>query len=192
MPPKAKFTKEEIISAALEIVKKEGIESLTARSLGSALGSSARPIFTVFESMEEVHSAVMSAAKKLYEKYEDEERGGDKPFKGSGIGYIRFASEQPKLFQLLFMREKESVPNLDNVLFEIDDYGEKIVNSVMSEFGFCRETSMEIYLHLWIYTHGIAVLIATNVCRFTEDEISRMLTEVCGSIIRKFKAEGRK
>lgn len=33
MPPKAKFTKEEVISTALEMVKENGIEVLTARAL---------------------------------------------------------------------------------------------------------------------------------------------------------------
>ncbi len=191
MPPKAKFTKEEIIAAALEIVERDGVDALTARSLGAALGSSARPIFTVFENMDEVHAEIKAAAKKLYESYEDEGMSGENAFKGSGTGYIRFAAEHKKLFQLLFMRERKNVPALDNVLFEIDDYSEKIVNSVMTEYGFGRDTSMEIYRHLWIYSHGIAALIATNVCRFTDGEISRMLTEVCSSIIRKFKAEGR-
>ena len=41
MPPKAKFTKEQITKAALEIVRAENMESLTARALGKKLGSSA-------------------------------------------------------------------------------------------------------------------------------------------------------
>lgn len=192
MPPKAKFTKEEIVSAALEIVKRDGADALTARSLGSALGSSARPIFTVFENMDEVHAEVFAAAKRLYGQYEDEGMSGELAFKGSGLGYIRFAVEQPKLFQLLFMREKQTVPALDDILFVLDDYSEKILSSVMSAYGFERQTSMEIYMHLWIYSHGIAALIATGVCRFTGDEISRMLSDVGSGIIQKFKAEGRK
>ena len=48
MPPKAKFTKAEIIEAALNIVRADGYEALTSRALGTYLGSSARPIFTVF------------------------------------------------------------------------------------------------------------------------------------------------
>ena len=54
MPPKAKFTKAEIIEAALNIVRADGYEALTSRALGTYLGSSARPIFTVFKNMEEV------------------------------------------------------------------------------------------------------------------------------------------
>ena len=58
MPPKAKFTKEEIINAAFEITRRDGFDALTARSLAAELGSSPRPIFTVFSGMEEVQSAV--------------------------------------------------------------------------------------------------------------------------------------
>ena len=58
MPPKPKFTKEEIVAAAVEIVRQEGEDALTARSLGNKLGASARPIFTVFNSMDEVKESV--------------------------------------------------------------------------------------------------------------------------------------
>ena len=54
MPPKAKFTKEQITHVALELVRADGISGLTARTLASKLGSSSCPIFTVFENMEEV------------------------------------------------------------------------------------------------------------------------------------------
>ena len=69
MPPRAKFTKEEIVTAALTIVREEGLSALTARNLGKSLGSSACPIFTVFSSMEEVYQAVIGAAKKIYKEY---------------------------------------------------------------------------------------------------------------------------
>ena len=140
MPPKAKFKKEEIIAAAMEIAKRDGFDALTARALAAELGSSPRPIFTVFESMEEVQAEVKAAATKLYERYEDEEMSGAQAFKGSGVGYIRFAAEQPKLFQLLFMRERNGVPDLGQVLSVIDNYYEKILQSVQAEYGFSRET----------------------------------------------------
>ena len=41
MPPTAKFSKEKIVEAALDIVRTEGFDALTARALGTKLGSSA-------------------------------------------------------------------------------------------------------------------------------------------------------
>lgn len=37
MPPKPKFTREEIVAAALKVVSQSGISALTAKSLGNAL-----------------------------------------------------------------------------------------------------------------------------------------------------------
>ena len=45
------------MQAGLAIVREEGLSGLTARALGARLGSSARPVFTVFAGMEEVESA---------------------------------------------------------------------------------------------------------------------------------------
>lgn len=69
MPPKAKFTREEIIETAFQLARSDGLEKITARELGKRLGSSARPIFTVFESMEEVKAEVIARAKELYKQY---------------------------------------------------------------------------------------------------------------------------
>ena len=192
MPPKAKFTKDEIVDAAFEIVRKEGFEALTARALGAALGSSPRPIFTVFKSMEEVQSEVILRARHLYESYEDRGMSGENAFKGSGTGYIRFASDEPKLFQLFFMKESQDVPSSDKVLQSIDGYYEKILSAVETEYAFDRETAERLYLHMWLYSHGIAVAIATKICTFTEEQISGMLTDVCSGLIQKIKREQMK
>ena len=192
MPPKAKFTREEIVDAAIEMVRRDGFEVLTARSLGSALNSSARPIFTVFKSMDEVQAEVINKAKRLYESYEDEDMNGANAFKGSGTGYIRFAADEPKLFQLLFMKEKGEVPSPEMVLEQIDDYSEKILETVEKQYGLNREAAARVYLHLWLYSHGIAVAIATKICTFTEEQIDFMLSEVGAGIIRKIKQEESK
>ena len=48
MPPRAKYTREEITEIALGIVTENGAEMLNARSLAEAMGTSTRPIFTAF------------------------------------------------------------------------------------------------------------------------------------------------
>ena len=65
MPPKCKFTRSEIIQAALDIARTQGISYITARALGTKLGSSSKPIFSIFDNMEEVQTEVKKAAKAL-------------------------------------------------------------------------------------------------------------------------------
>ena len=52
MPPKVKFTKEEIVNAALDVARIKGVGAVTTRDIGAALGVSTRPIFTYFHSMD--------------------------------------------------------------------------------------------------------------------------------------------
>ncbi len=187
MPPKAKFTREEIISAALSIVKTDGIEALTSRALGARLGSSARTIFTVFKSMDEVRQAVLESAKALYKQYVDRGLTAQHPFKGVGTQYILFSINEPKLFMLLFMSEQPQVPDLSGVLPIIEESYEEILLSIRKDYGFDEAAAKKLYHHLWIYTHGIATLCATKMCRFTSEEISTMMTEVFMSILKNIK-----
>lgn len=187
MPPKAKFTREEIIEAAISIVKADGFDALTSRALGAYLGSSARPIFTVFKNMEEVQQAVTESAKALYKEYVDKGLSQEQPFKGVGTQYILFSIQEPKLFQLLFMTEKPQLPDFSGVLPLIEESYEEILLAIQKDYGFSAALSEKLYQHLWIYTHGIAALCATKMCRFTADEISEMLTEVFISLLKKIK-----
>ncbi len=190
MPPKAKFTREQITKAALEIVREENFERLTARSLGKKIGSSACPIFTVFENMEEVQQAVLEAVKDVYKGYVEKGLSENPAFKGVGTQYILFAMNEPKLFQILFMSEKTELPDIDNVLPLIDESYDKILASITAGYGIEGKDAERLYQHLWIYTHGIASLCATKICRFTGKEISEMITEVCSSLLKKIK-EGK-
>lgn len=188
MPPKAKFTREQIVSAALRIVERDGVASLTARTLGSELGSSARPVFTVFESMDEVQAAVRRAAHDEYAMYVENGLRESIAFRGVGRAYIKFAAEHTELFKLLFMSERCEAPNIQSVIDVIDGCADKIRKSIVDGYGVCVELAERLYIHLWIYTHGIATLIATGVCKFTEREISDMMTDVFKGVFRQLTA----
>lgn len=190
MPPKAKFTQEQIVDVALAIVEKEGFERLTARNLGEKLGSSARPIFTAFDSMDDVINATIKKADLIYTSYVDEGLKEPLPFKGVGMTYIRFATERPKLFQLLFMKENGDTPDTKTVLRGIETSYDRILASICDNYGVDTDTAKKLYLHNWIYSHGIAVLIATKVCAFTKEQVSQMLTDVfVGLLVRAKKGE---
>lgn len=178
MPPKAKFTKDEIIDMAFSITREHGIEAVTARELGKCLDSSARPIFTVFESMDEVKEAVIAKSKELYGEYVEEGLKNQSAFKGVGISYIRFAIEQPRLFQLLFMQAAHGAKGITAVLPFIDDNYDRILKSVQEPYSLERDVADKIYQHLWTYTHGIATMFATGLCSYTTEEIDERLTEV--------------
>lgn len=191
MPPKAKFTKEQITHAALELVRADGISALTARTLASKLGSSSCPIFTVFENMEEVHQSVLDSAKSRYKEYVEKGLADTPAFKGVGKQYILFAIEEPQLFQLLFMNSQTVIPNIDGALPLLDENYEEILDSITVGYGVSKKIAEKLYRHLWIYSHGIATLCTTKMCRFTGEEISQMITEVFTSLLKEETSSDR-
>lgn len=187
MPPRAKFTREEILQAAMRIVREQGMEAVTSRELGKRLGSSACPIFTVFSNMEEVNQEIHRAARALYREYVREGLNQQMAFRGVGTSYIKFAMEEPKLFRILFMEETGKPTDIEHTLMLIDESYDEILRSVREPYGLQEEEAKRLYQHLWVYTHGIATLCATKVCAFTEKEIQAMMAEVFVGLIQKIR-----
>lgn len=174
MPPKVKFSREEIIAAALDIVREGGMTALTARSLAARLGSSAKPVFGLFENMQEVQNEVMLAANAEYQKFLHTEmmRGIYKPYKASGMAYIAFARKEKELFKLLFMRDRS-----DEQGDTRDESVADIIALISRNTGLSEEEARLFHLEMWIFVHGIATMIVTNYLDWEEEHISRALTD---------------
>lgn len=176
MPPKPKFTKEEIVAAALQIVSEKGVEALTAKELGDALGSSARPIFTVFRSMKEVQEEVRTAAMRRFESYAERSMPDIPLFKQVGMQMVLFGAQEPKLYQLLFMRENRSTVSFEDVFGELGETAKTCMELLRQDYDLSDEEAQRLFESVWIYTFGVGALCATRVCRFSEEQLSAMLT----------------
>ena len=175
MPPKPKFTKEEIITAALELVSEKGMDALTSRDLGARLGSSARPIFTIFSSMEEVQEEVKKAAIKRFESYAQKAVNYTPVFKQVGMQMILFAKEEPKLYQLGFMSDNHNVENFDDIYNRLGDVAYQCVDVIQRDYNLSEQDAKKLFEHVWIYTFGIGALCATGMCSFSEEQVIEML-----------------
>ena len=94
MPPKPKFTRDEIINKALEIVKTDGADALTARELGKRLGTSSSPVFTSFKDMEELKNAVRKKAESIFESYMAVAETFNPAYKKRGMQWIKRSEER--------------------------------------------------------------------------------------------------
>lgn len=192
MPPKAKFSRKEIIDNALQIVRESGLKGITARSLGNKLGSSARPIFTIFQSMEEVIDATIDEMYNIFDAYIKEGLEEDISFKGSGKSYIRFAKEEPAFFQIIFMSSYEGLPKEIHLKNTTELLFTEITESIQKDYGLEKEDALNLYLNMWIFCHGIATLMVNKMIEFTDDDISNRLTEVFQGQLSRIKQKYRK
>ena len=175
MPPKPKFTRKEIVAAALELVSEKGMSALTSRDLGARLGSSARPIFTVFSSMDEVQEAVRDAAMKRFESYAEKAMHYTPVFKQVGMQMILFAKEEPMLYQLGFMTNNHSIQSFDDIYDRLGVVAYQCLEVIQRDYGLTEQEARMLFEHVWVHTFGIGALCATGMCNFTEERIIEML-----------------
>lgn len=183
MPPKFKFTKEEIVQAALDITGESGLSALTARALAARLGCSVKPVFGAFKNMEEVQKEVMAAANRMYEDYlkTDMAKGQYPPYKASGMAYIRFAKEEPHLFKLLFMRDRSGE--------KIEENREELrplIDLIKANLGISEDDAYLFHLEMWIYVHGIATMAATSYLDWDDEFVSSVLTDAYTGLKYRF------
>ena len=177
MPPKAKFTKEQITKAALGVVSEKGAQALTAKELGAALGTSTTPIFTVFNSMQEVQDAVMLAAMERFEEYAHKAAHLGPVFKQVGMQMILFAKEEPKLYQLIFMSSISEAQTFDDIYAHLGSVADECLDVLQKDYDLSKENAKTLFEHVWIHTFGIGALCATGVCDFSHEQIAEMLTQ---------------
>lgn len=168
MPPQVRFSREDILNAAFALVRDQGATALNARALAQRLGCSTQPIYRECAGMDEIRQEVAKRAyalflQRLYAGVPDAKT----PYLSSGLSYLRFAHEEKELFKLLFMCDRTG---LDFSAQEPDPsmrYGAKLVSE---RFGLSMQEALRFHEHIFIFTHGLASMIAT--CYIPYDEPS--------------------
>ncbi len=188
MPPKAKYSKEEITSKAMDIIRTQGIEKLTARELAAALETSVRPIFTAFENMEDLKKECFNKSLEVYHSFfARPELQAENIFKTTGNVYICFAIEETELFNYVFLKSQETASDFISYMKSMDDCYEDTLDMLHKIYGLKKKKAEEFYKHMWLYVNGIATLCATKQVSFTAEEISSMLDFSCTAFINQLK-----
>lgn len=187
MPPKPKFTREELITAALDLVSEKGISALTAKEIGDRLGISARPVFTAFRNMEEVQQEVRKAA---YERFRQRTRTAadyTPAFKQMGMQMVLFAKEEPNLYHLLFLTNDGAAHQMEEGFLTQDDIAKNALKTIQQDYHLSEEDARNLFHHTWIFTFGIGTLYATGVCQFSEEEVSELLTQNFRAVLKNIQ-----
>ncbi len=185
MPPKVKFQKEEIIASAVEITRENGIGALTARELANKLSVSTRPIFTYFDTMDELKAEVYNFAKKLYREHILKGLKAPIPNLGVGQQFLTFAREEPELYKYLFLSPPDGVKG--GAIEELKISQDLVRDSIMRIYNMDSSTADKYFRDLWLVAYSFTTLIVTGECPYTDKEISDILTEYSVSLCKAFK-----
>ena len=186
MPPKVKFQKEEIVAAAVDVAREKGAQAVTAREVAAKLGVSTRPIFTYFDTMDELKEAVYEHARMLYRSYVERGLAEPIPFLGIWRNYLLFARQEPQLYKLMFLTppSAESRGAIEALRYS-QDLARK---SLMDIYDMDAHSADCYFRNLWIVAYGFATLVVTDDCPYTDEEMLAVGAEISLSVCRAYKA----
>ncbi len=166
----AKVKKEDIINTAFEIVKQEGFDGLNVKKVTKILNCSVQPVYYHIGSIDNLKKEVQSKIYETYDNYLSKDLDKDKPYRRLGVNYIKFAKEEPQLFRIMFMTHTPS-----SLIHDENSYMD-ILKYVEAATGLDDKKAINYHKHMWIYTHGIACMVAMGIATIKESEIEEMLT----------------
>lgn len=158
MPPTVRFTRDAVLHAACQLMRREGMEALNARAIAKELGGSTQPIFRLFTNMEDLHRELsLYVARQFQAHAEADMAQSDSPYIQLCTTYLLYGRDEPELFKLLFMRDRVSEGQYsDQTNFDL------VFNIIKKETPLDDETALRFFERTWLFIHGLAVCIATK------------------------------
>ena len=188
MPPKTRITKDMIIDAAVEIVRKSGFESVNVRTVAGQLNCSTQPVMYHFETIEKLKRAAFEKVDRLHFEYMMNCPAGMDPVLSIGLNYIRFAVEEPQWFRFLF---QSGYAEERSLLEMVNSEGlAPLLAAMQEEAGLSLEQTRSVFLTVAMFAHGYASIIANNHLEFDEKLIAKHLERAWNGAVLAAVQEG--
>lgn len=169
MPAVKKVSREEIVDAAVEVLRDGGFSSVNARSVARKLGCSTQPIYASFRGMEELKAALAERAIELHTCRVRESlrahAGNDSRYSSYGMGFVKFAAEEKQLFRWLYLEDGQTGPYQNDVLLA------EVIGVIEEEFGYSEEVARCFHRDMIYFSYGLAILANTGHLHLTEPEL---------------------
>lgn len=187
MPPTVRFTRDAVLHAACQLMRREGMEALNARAIAKELGGSTQPIFRLFTNMEDLHrELILYVARQFQAHAEADMAQSDSPYIQLCTTYLLYGRDEPELFKLLFMRDRVSEGQYSGQTnFDL------VFNIIKKETPLDDETALRFFERTWLFVHGLAVCIATKYIPCQDERyLISMVKEAYNAAVKMMNLEG--
>lgn len=187
MPPTVRFTRDAVLHAACQLMRREGMEALNARAIAKELGGSTQPIFRLFTNMEDLHrELILYVARQFQAHAEADMAQSDSPYIQLCTTYLLYGRDEPELFKLLFVRDRVSEGEYsDQTNFDL------VFNIIKKETPLDDETALRFFERTWLFIHGLAVCIATKYIPCQDERyLISMVKEAYNAAVKMMNLEG--
>ncbi|MCI6152899.1 MAG: TetR/AcrR family transcriptional regulator [Fusobacterium perfoetens] len=163
MSRKLMFCKKQIFNKAFEIFLEEGMDKVTARNIAKIVNCSTTPIYSYYQSMEELKKELINHLVVEIKKYVDCSYT-ENEYVNQSIGFCKFAKEKKKIFLSVY-KNKDFLKNI------VMDFSKKNIEFDLKNW--------------WIFVYGYSVLIGNSYISPDLEEIKNTLISNEKIILKK-------
>ena len=171
--PKQRITKEMVVSTAFEIARNSGMEQVMVKSIADKIGCSVQPIYSYCKNMDGLRQDVIKQVNHFIQEYVAAHIDTDDLFRSTGRSYIQLAQEEPNLFKIFILHQREEISSL-NDLYQ-SEANLHIAEIIAKELSISREHAKQLHLNMLIYTIGIGTIFSVTTPGISTDEIYTQL-----------------
>ncbi len=155
-----------ILESARDLFLEEGLSGVSMRKVAARVGLTAPAIYRHFRSKDELLSAVMAEGFRIFGTYLYDSLSGNTPeerLRSSGLGYVNFALEQPKYYEIIFVLP--CAPMVETESLTHSKAGNATFQFITDRVRECMQASIlkpgdpeSVATAIWAHSHGLVTL----------------------------------
>lgn len=167
--PRQRITKEMVVNAAFEIARNSGMEQVMVKNIADKIGCSVQPIYSYCKNMEGLRLDVVERVCSFVQEFVETHMDKDDLFRSIGKAYIQLAKEEPHLFRIFILHQREGISSLDD-LYQ-SETNPNIAEYIADKLNISVSRAKQLHLNMLIYTIGIGTVFSVTTPGISADEI---------------------
>lgn len=167
--PKQRITKEMVVNAAFEIARSSGMEQVMVKNIADKIGCSVQPIYSYCKNMDGLRQDVILQVNRFIQEYVAAHINKDDLFRSTGKSYIQLAKEEPHLFKIFILHQRQGISSLDD-LYQAET-NPQLAEIIADKLHISTTQPNNLHLNMLIYTIGIGTIFSVITPGISADEI---------------------
>lgn len=180
--PKQRITKDMVVEAAFRLARQGGMDAVRVKAIAQELGCSVQPIYGYCENMEGLRREVTARAGAFLRDYLHSRIDPDDPFRSTGLAYAGFAREEPHLYRLYFLRQREGLHSFDDIYQAEAD--PRIAETIARQRNIPPEAAQALHRHMIIYSTGLSFMLSVLGADADPEQTAAQLEEAQNAFAR--------
>lgn len=175
MPARKKIHKQDILEAAVRVIREHGASALSVRNIARELHVSTQPLYSEFENFDSLKEELLLFARERYIQVHPHR------YKDFGLALLHFAKDEKELFKFIFIRSRDKEEQIKDVNYDLT------IKLLSENLDMDTHSAKELHKKMQYYTYSMAVMIATGYRNISEEEMDRELTDIFKIMLRHYK-----